>query len=364
MEINKQNQTAGDNAQQVQVGDVTNLTIVNGITEQRARDIFREMNQQAVANYTQDAWEEALRRIRILETLVMEKVEKVDDVLGAFGDPAFQVLLAEAQKRAAATEREVDYKLLSELLVCHVKKGACRTNRAGINRAVEIVGDIDTTALCALTVAHAVESFFPITGEILNGLRVLDGMFKKLMYEDLPTGDRWLDHLDTLGAVRLGSFGEMKKLCEYYAEILPGYVCIGIKKESDEYKMAIDILHKAQVNDSILVDNECLEGYVRLNIRSKDSIMDLHLESPAGMIPLSDEQIDALEKMWEMYAKNDELTNLVKKKFAELLNGFETLKKLQQWWDSIPGCFDITQVGRVLAHTNAKRCDSNVPDLI
>ena len=112
--------------------------------------------------------------------------------------------------------------------------------------------------------------------------------------------------------------------------MLPGYVCIGIKKESDEYKMAIDILHKAQVNDSILVDNECLEGYVRLNIRSKDSIMNLHLESPAGMIPLSDEQIDALEKMWEMYAKNDELTNLVKKKFAELLNGFETLKKLQQ----------------------------------
>ena len=196
MEISKQNQTAGDNAQQVQVGDVTNLTIVNGITEQRARDIFREMNQQAVANYSQDAWAEALRRIRILETLVMEKVEKMDDVLVAFGDPAFQVLLAEAQKRAAATEREVDYKLLSELLVCHVKKGACRINRAGINRAVEIVGDIDTTALCALTVAHAFESFFPNTGEILNGLWLLDNMFKKLMYEDLPTGNRWLDHLD------------------------------------------------------------------------------------------------------------------------------------------------------------------------
>lgn len=46
MEISRQNQTAGDNAQQVQVGNATNLTIVNGITEQRARDIFREMNHR------------------------------------------------------------------------------------------------------------------------------------------------------------------------------------------------------------------------------------------------------------------------------------------------------------------------------
>ena len=81
------------------------------------------MNKQAMASYTQDAYGEALRRIGKLENLVMKKANEVDGVLEAFSDPAFQILLAEAQKRAAATEREVDYQLLSELLVCHVQKG-------------------------------------------------------------------------------------------------------------------------------------------------------------------------------------------------------------------------------------------------
>ncbi len=364
MEINKQNQTAGDNSQQWQLGNVTNLTVVNGITEQRAREIFQEMYRQSMANYTQDAYAEALRRIAILENSIMKRAEEVDGVIEAFGDPAFQILLAEAQKRAAATERNADYQLLSELLVCHVQKGACRINRAGINRAVEIVGDIDTNALCALSVAYAVESYAPITGSISTGLHVLNEMFSKLIYEDLPEGSKWLDHLDILGAVRMASFGEMKKLCEYYADTLSGYVCTGIEKISSDYKKAVDILTKVHISANILVDNECLDGYVRLNIRNKSAIKEFCFDSKDGRIPLSVEQIEALEQVWGLYAKSDYLNQQAKNRFTELLNGFNVLSKLRQWWDGIPGCFDVTQVGRILAHTNAKRCDPTIPDLI
>lgn len=364
MEISRQSQTAGDNSQQIQLGNVTNLTIVNGITEEHAKEIYREMNRQTMALYTQDARDEALRRIGVLEKQVLRRSEDVEGLLEAFADPAFQILLAEAQKRAASTEREADYQLLSELLVCHVQKGACRTNRAGINRAVEIVGDIDTNALCALSVAHAVESYAPITGNISAGLCILNEMFSKLMYEELPKGNKWLDHLDILGAARLASFGEMKKLCEYYADTLTGYVCTGIERTSDDYKKAVDILTKVHISANIMVDNECLDGYVRLNIRNRAAIKDLSFDSRDGKVPLSTEQIDALEQVWALYAKDNKLKQQVKNKFAELLNGFEALSKLQQWWDGIPGCFDITQVGRVLAHTNAKRCDPNIPDMI
>ena len=364
MEMNKQSQTGGDNSQQVQVGSISNLTIVNGITEQRAREIYQEMNQQAISNYTRDAYSEALRRIGNLEKRFMKRVEEVDGVLDAFGDPAFQVLLREVQKRAAATEREADYQLLSELLVCHVQKGECRTNRAGINRAVEIVGDVDTNALCALTVAHAVESFIPTTGNISEGLQVLNELLSKLMYEDLPSGNSWLDHLDLLGAVRLAAFGEMKKLCEYYSDQLSGYVCTGIERSSDVYLQAMDILTKAHINPNILVDNECLDGYVRLSIPSKNAIRMLSFPSRNGRIPLAENQIEALEQVWNLYIKDSTLIQQSKNKFSELLSGFDSIKKCQQWWDGIPGCFDITQVGKVLAHTNAKRCDPRVPDMV
>lgn len=364
MEISRQNQTAGDNSQQLQVGSIGSLTIVNGITEQRAREIFQEMNRQSMANYTQDAYAEALRRISILENSVMKRAAEVEGVIEAFGDPAFQILLAEAQKRAAATEREVDYNLLTELLVCHVQKGACRTNRAGINRAVEIVGDIDTNALCALTVAHSVTYYAPVTGNISAGLGVLNDMFGKLMYETLPSGNGWLDHLDILGAVRLSSFGHMKKLCEYYSNELNGYVCTGIQRVSDDYKKAIDLLAEVHIGSGILVDNELLDGYVRLNIVSESAIDNLAFTSRTGKKPLSVEQTKAIRQVWAMYSKDGKTKQQVQQKFTELWSSFESLASLQYWWDSIPGCFHVTQVGRVLAHTNAKRCDSNIPDLI
>lgn len=364
MEISRQNQTAGDNAQQWQLGNVTNLTVVNGITEQRAREIFREMNQQAMANYTQDAYAEALRRISILENSVMKRAEEVEGVIEAFSDPAFQILLAAAQKRAAATERDADYQLLSELLVCHVQKGAFRTNRAGINKAVEIVSDIDTIALCALTVAHAVERYVPIQGNISVGLRVLNDMFSKLIYEPLPVGDSWIDHLDILGAVRLSHYGQMRKMDEYYANRLNGYVCTGIQRVSDDYKRAVEILAKVHITSNLLVDNECLDGYVRLDIRSENVINEMVVPSTTGTIPLSAEQIDAIRRVWALYTKDARLKRQAERKFIELWDNHEALSLLKEWWDKITVCFDITQVGRVLAYTNAKRCDRNIPDLL
>ena len=275
MEISRQSQSAGDNSQQFQLGNVTNLTIVNGITEERAREIYREMNYQAMALYTQDARDEALRRIGILEKQVLRRSEDVEGLLEAFADPAFQILLAEAQKRAAATERQNDYDLLGELLVAHVQKGAQRTQRAGINRAIEIVGDIDTQALCALTVAHAVTWYSPITGSISDGLQVLDDLFGKLIYDDLPNGNSWLDHLDILGAVRMSSIGNMKKFNDYYPSKLNGYSCAGIKRDSDDYKKAKDTLNGVGISSDFLVDNECLNGYVRLDVESKSAISNL-----------------------------------------------------------------------------------------
>ena len=45
-----------------------------------------------------------------------------------------------------------------------------------------------------------------------------------------------------------------------------------------------------------------------------------------------------------------------------MLDKYEHISKIKQWWESIPLAFEITSVGKVLAHTNAKRCDSNIPN--
>ena len=364
MELNKQNQTAGDNAHQSQIENVNQITVLQGITEERAREIFQEMNRQAMANYTQDAYTEAIRRVRILEKLVMDRTEKVDGMLDAFRDPAFQILLAEAQKRAAATEREADYELLSELLVCHVQKGKNKINRAGINRAVEIVGDIDTSALCALTVAYSAEAFVPASGNITKGLSALNDLFEKVMYDDLPAGNEWIDHLELLGAVRISAFGSMGKIHEHYAKKLNGYTCAGIKKDSDDYERTVSILNEANVDTKIVVNHELLDGYVRLSIMSEEQIDDLTYESKANRVPISKEEKQALKQICSMYVKDIGIIEAVNRAFAEQWSMFPAWVKLSEWWDGLKQPFRVTQLGRILAYTNAKRCEPHLPDFI
>ena len=174
MENSKQSQKAGENSQQYQA---ETIIINQGVTEERVRAIFSELIPSALQAYTSDAYALANQRIGKLEDHVWPKLDKVDGLLQSFADPAFQILLRKAQQAAAASEREDDYALLSELLVCHVQKGSDRKNRAGISRAIEIIDQIDNDALCALTIHYAITNFRPITGKCIEGLQVFNSIF-------------------------------------------------------------------------------------------------------------------------------------------------------------------------------------------
>ena len=129
MEIQK----AGDNSQLYQIQQVT---INQGIDEKRAREIYDEKYSIAKQDFTEEALRIANERVKELENRLIPKMEAVNDGLKAFADPSFQLLLVDAQKAAAATERSVDYDLLSELLVHRIEKGNDRHIRTGDRKSV------------------------------------------------------------------------------------------------------------------------------------------------------------------------------------------------------------------------------------
>jgi hypothetical protein len=51
------------------------------------------------------------------------------------------------------------------------------------------------------------------------------------------------------------------------------------------------------------------------------------------------------------------------KLFMEEWDKKPNLKTLREWWDNIGATFKITTVGKVLAHSNAQRCNKNLPPL-
>jgi hypothetical protein len=362
MEEVNQLQKAGKDSQQIQIGNV----IINsaGITEERARAVFNEMIPQALANYTEEAQKIATERVNKLEERIMPQINQVEGLLPAFADPAFQVLLRKAQQKAAITERENDYDLLTELLVCHVQKGNDRKNRAGIVKAVDIIDTIDNDALCALTIAFVLDHFWPATGNAKEGIEVLSQMYNALIYESLPSNLNWLDHLDILGVIRITPFSKMNKIEDIFTRRFDGYVSVGIKKGTEEYESALQIIQSIGLNKNILVDNIFLDDYVRLEIGNLDDINSLSIFNNLGTRSINQREIEALRDVINLYEKNVDLQNKVKERFMNLIDEHEPLKTLQEWWNSISGAFSITGVGKIIAYINAKRCIPELPDIL
>lgn len=353
-------QKAGDNSTQVQTSVIN---VYNGISEERAREIYKEEFGKII-ELTQEAEQTAVQRVCELENRVISKLSQIDKGLDFFSNPDFQFLLIEAQKAAARSERPVDYDLLSELLIHRVKNDTDREKRLGVKKAVEIVDAISDEALLGLTVIHSVSCFTPITGNLNSGLDVLENLFNTIIYDQLPEGDHWLDHLDLLGAIRVYPMSKLMPMMDYYSSVLDGYICVGIPKESGDHNKAIDLLASINLSNNILVDNELNPGYVRLCIPQQNSF-DLvkKIISPTMMVPLSAQEIAVLKEIISLYNNDKNLIQKTKQNFLEKWNERKSLKILKEWWEKIPYSVTTTEVGKVLAHANAQRCDNSLPSL-
>jgi hypothetical protein len=366
--MSRQSQKGGDNSTNIQA---ENMVMQLGIDEKRAREVFQEMNLQLRKEYTQEALEIANSRVSEFENSLMPKMEQVDGALEAFADPSFQLLVIEAQKTAASTERPADYDLLSELLVHRFQKGESRIARAGISLAVGIVDKVSDDALLGLTVAHAVGSFFPVTGDIYQGLDVLNDLFGKILYGKLPVGQEWLDHLDILNAVRLSSFGNLKKIQQYYPETLSGYTDVGIEKNSDNHTKAIEILNSNKLPLGLLIDHSFNTGFQRLIVSNRQQIESITLhqqvlhEGQLVIVPvkLTQDHIKAINSIYDLYSQDGNLRQKNVESFMAEWDKRPSLKALKEWWDNIPIILTITSAGKVLAHSNAQRCDNKLPPL-
>ena len=149
-----------------------------------------------------------------------------------------------------------------------------------------------------------------------------------------------------------------------------GFV-VGIKKESEEYIQAIDLLNNNGLPIHILCDHELNQDYLRLEVPSEGRIKDISLIKSSNTAdglkiiktPLTDKQCEVLQTIYKMCANNTQSQQIVKENFGKKIKEYNNLCIIKDWWNSISSAFQITAVGRVLAHSNAKRIDNTLPDM-
>lgn len=370
MDINKLSQSSGDNSTQMQAGTIINYnTTITGIDEERARNICREEYALARQNWTNEAFIIADERVHELESRLMPKMVAYDKSLMFFADPSFQLTLRNAMISAATSERESDYDLLTELLLHRVEQGKDRERVLGINKAIEVVNQVTEEALIGLTIVYVVFKFVPVSNDVTTGLEVLNELYGNIIdNRSLPSGEDWMEHLDLLSAIRLGSKGisKFKSMDEIIPSLLSKYLISGIDINSEIYIEIKNEFEKNGIPTNCFISYPLKSDYEYLELPSNVEQIVISRKMADGSIleeHLNNQQKEVINKAISISLKDESNDQSLKNKLLEIWDLYPNLKKVKDWFSSLSCHFSITPVGKALANAYAQEKDPNVPSL-
>lgn len=208
---------------------------------------------------------------------------------------------------------------------------------------------MDDHALAGLTLAWCIGELNPLTGLAIEGLDVLNTLLGQFELEKLPDGQDWLEHLDTLDAVRTSTLGAMKKLKDWYPERMIGYVASGIAL--DEVEAFQEKCMVALGKKFALTEHEFRPGYQRIAV-----VNETQLRENARTAGLSEEQLETTITLAREAGLGVGDVEAISG-FRDAMDSRPNLARAMTWWDAIPQMCTITGVGKALARSNARRFD-------
>lgn len=348
-----QRQSAGRESVQIQVaGD---YVVQEGVTEERALEIANEASRHAIALFTSEALGRAAERIDELDQRIVDVFSDLQ-ILDVFTDPGFQRLLKKAQAGAACTDRGSDLDLLVRLLVDRVQNSGSRPTRASVDRAVEIVDQVDDSALTALTVLFSVMQFSPSAARVRDGLDTMETLYSQFEVEHLPSDKEWLDHLDVLGAIRLSQLTSLSNLAHIWmSSAMPGYVCEGFENPSGESPHIVTII--PGFPGVAAIEHELRPGYLRMPFTKEDDFR-RQIEAMGGDVATrADEYLEIIRRDFGFGAMHGDCTP----RFNAEMDARPSIATVRRWWDAVGTGLSITGVGKALAKANLKRLHKGAP---
>ena len=341
MDKSRQTQSAGDNSTQMQAGTINYNVTFTGIDEAAARRICQQEYAIARQNWTEEAIKIADDRARQLENKLLPKMIEYDSTLSIFADPAFQLTIREAQISAATSERKSDYEMLSELVLHRAEHNHEREKRLGVSKAIEIVSDVSTDAMIALSVVYAM------------GI--------------LPEGNEWIEHLGLLTTIRISPAGiaHFNKLKDCLPQIHSQYLVSGVLVDSEEYSNIMSEFNNCGLPTTCLVSHPLKPGFVKLN--NSLSVDDMRIIQQSNNVSygqeLNDDQKKAMRKAISILRKDESNNKEMIERFMTEWDKYSSLKTIHKWWDSLSSHFTFTPSGEALANAYIRTRYPSIPSL-
>ena len=234
--------------------------------------------------------------------------------------------------------------------------------------AIEIVDQVDDSALVGLSVVYALSKFSPVSVVLKEGLTVLNRLYAKIISDmSLPEGITWMEHMDLVSAIRLGSRGlnTFKKCEEYFPERLSQYFMSGLPKASDEYRDLEASFRSDSLGTNCLVPHPLRPGYMILSIKPDiDSVVITRIVSGRVLQePLNPAQKEVMSKAIDLMAIIDLNNQEMKSAFWVEWEKYPVLSRIRKWWNDLPVHFEISPVGVALSNAYIHSKDPSIPCL-
>lgn len=158
----RQEQDGGEGSTNNQAGrDINSITIVQGVTEQRAREISETVSRETVLREARAVAEAVINeRVEYLTNLIFDLIKRIDTQLfDRFEDPRFLAALTSAQRGYAETGDTDLANELASLLVGLASKPIRSRNEIFLRQAIEIAKQLTTEHVNALSVQTLLTNF-------------------------------------------------------------------------------------------------------------------------------------------------------------------------------------------------------------
>ena len=338
------------------------INVYGGIQEKEAREISRETAHKVIEEYFQSSQTLATKRIKSFENEFIDRINKLEKRFDSLKEPDFVMAYRKAQISAAKTDEDSAYKMLSELLIHRDQNSKNQYKKTGVDGAIEIVNQLSDQSLSALTVLVCIETgIAPASNDLNEGLKVLNDLYSSILKNGLPHDENWMDQLDVLKAVRINTLSSFIKFDVLIGKIMPGYLAAGIKKDSEDYQKARKLQEDNHLN--VLIPHPLNNNFYIVPVINKNQIMSLSKIENGTEVSLNDVEKNCCRTIYDLYSKVPDDLKEAKIRFSKKIDTYPSLKKLHEWWDSIKNSCNVTMIGKVLGHTNAKKCFSGFPDL-
>ena len=225
-------------------------------------------------------------------------------------------------------------------------------------------------------------------------MKTLDNLYKNILNDiELPVGTQWIENLDVLSAVRMGSSGiqSFKKMEEFLSNQL-AYLPMGIERNSQEYNEILSELHKvglydlkeeiAELNEDdgdnrkvmkkkipLFKEHPLREGFLICACPPKfltdngSIIVTATIDSKEFKFHLSGEQYLAYKHLSEMTYKDGRNVESLTSKLIKEWDNYENLKNVRIWWNQLPIFFTISPIGVAIANAYIRTKYPAIPSM-